>query len=133
MNSGDLIPSDHDRPEPGSSEVQFALVIARMIDSVTTSPEQMRQAVYDLARYKLLEQFTCADVKNISRTQEALETAIRGVEEFARHDIGLPAPTSPPQISEPVAAPSSLGLSPHEPIPQACRRSRLHVDSKSNH
>jgi hypothetical protein len=133
MASGDLIPGNHDRPEPGSTEVQFALVIARMIDSVRTSPEHMRRAVYDLARYKLLEQFTHADVKNIRRTQEALETAIRGVEEFARQDIGLPAPT-PPQIGEPVAAPSSPGLSSHqEPIPPVWPRSRLQIDSKPNH
>jgi hypothetical protein len=58
MSSGDLIPGDHDQPEPASNEVQFALVNARMIDTVKNSPEDMRQAVYDLARYKLREQFT---------------------------------------------------------------------------
>ena|ERR1700687_227478 len=63
MASGDLIPSNHDRSEPASTEVQFALVIARMIDSVKNSPEHMRQALYDLARYKLQEQFTYADAK----------------------------------------------------------------------
>jgi hypothetical protein len=126
MDSGNLIPSDHDRPEPGSSEVQFALVIARMIDSVRTSPEHMRQAVYDLARYKLLEQFTYADVKNIRRTQEALETAIRGVEEFARQDIGLPALTPPH-----VAALASPGPSPdQEPVPPVWPRSRRQIDSR---
>jgi hypothetical protein len=132
MNSGHLIPSDHDRAEPGSSEVQFALVIARMIDSVRTSPEHMRQAVYDLARYKLLEQFTYADVKNITRTQEALETAIRGVEEFARQDIGLPAPT-PLQISEPIAALGSPGLAPQDSIPRVRPRSRWQIDSRPSH
>jgi hypothetical protein len=75
-----LIPTNLDRLEPASSEVQFALVIARMIDSVRNSPEHMRQAVYDLARYKLQEQFTYADAKDIKRTQQALESAIRGVE-----------------------------------------------------
>jgi hypothetical protein len=126
MNSGDLIAGDHDRAEPGSSEVQFALVIARMIDSVRTSPEHMRQAVYDLARYKLLEQFSYADVKNIGRTQEALETAIRGVEEFARQDIGLPALT-PPHI----AALASPGLSPdQEAVPPVWLRSPRQIDSR---
>jgi len=76
MASGDLIPSNHDRSEPASTEVQFALVIARMIDSVKNSPEHMRQAVYDLARYKLQEQFIYADAKDIRRTKQALETAI---------------------------------------------------------
>jgi hypothetical protein len=61
----DLIPNDHDHVEPVANEVQFALVIARMIDTVKNSPEHMRQAVYDLARYKLQEQFTHADAKDI--------------------------------------------------------------------
>ena len=79
MKSGDLTPTDHDQPEPVSNEVQFALVIARMIDTVKNSPEHMRQAIYDLARYKLQEQFTHADAKDIRQTQQALERAIRGV------------------------------------------------------
>ena len=80
MASGDLIPSNPDRSDRGGTEVQFALVISRMIESVKNSPADMRQAVYDLARYKLQEQFTYADAKDIKRTQQALETAIRGVE-----------------------------------------------------
>src|SRR3984893_13149520 len=95
MASGDLIPSNHDRSEPASTEVQFALVIARMIDTVKNSPEHMRQAVYDLARDKLQEQFTYADAKDIRRTQQALESAIRGVEEFSKQQVGIPA-TAPP-------------------------------------
>ena len=71
MASGDLIPSNHDGSEPASTEVQFALVIARRIDSVKNSPDDMRQIVYDLARYKLQEQFTYADAKDIKRTQQA--------------------------------------------------------------
>jgi hypothetical protein len=83
MASGDLIPSDHDQLNPASSKVQFALVIARMIDSVGNSPADMRQAIYDLARYKLQDQFTYADAQNVKRDQQALENAIRGVEEFS--------------------------------------------------
>ena len=81
MSSGDLIPNDHDHVKSAANEVQFALVISRMIDTVNNSPEHMRQAVYDLARYKLTEQFTDADATNIQRAQQALETAIRGVED----------------------------------------------------
>jgi hypothetical protein len=66
MNSGDLIPDNLDRSEPASSEVQFALVIARMIDSVRNSPEHMRQAVYDLARYKQQEQLPIVTQKTSS-------------------------------------------------------------------
>ena len=57
MTSGDSKPTDSDQSDP-LTEVQFALVIARMIDLVRTNPADMRQAIYDLARYKLQEQFT---------------------------------------------------------------------------
>lgn len=91
MNSGELRHNDLETAEPGSAEVQFALVIARMIDTVNSSPEDMRQAVYDLARYKLQEQFTHADVNDVKRAQHALETAIRGVEKFsATQQASLP-------------------------------------------
>jgi hypothetical protein len=99
MSSGDLIPNDHDHVEPAANEVQFALVISRMIDTVKNSPEHMRQAVYDLARYKLPEQFADADAADIQRAQQALETAIRGVEEFSRQQIDIPPPQVP-QLSD---------------------------------
>ena len=118
MSSGDLIPNDHDQPEPTSNEVQFALVIARMIDTVQNSPEHMRQAVYDLARYKLQEQFTHADAKNIMRTQQALEAAIRGVEQFSKQQIGIPAPPPVPQLGDSSAASRHRPLPDLDPPPQ---------------
>src|SRR5450631_2425362 len=130
MNSGDLVPSDHDQSEPASTEVQFALVIARMIDTVKNSPEHMRQAVYDLARYKLQEQFTYADAKNIKRTQEALETAIRGVEEFSKQNLSFPAP--PPQVSDDDVAPAPRSQSLPEPTTQLRPRPRLEIDREPN-
>src|SRR5471030_2780730 len=132
MNSGDLVPSDHDQSEPASTEVQFALVIARMIDTVKNSPEHMRQAVYDLARYKLLEQFTYADAKNIKRTQQALETAIRGVEEFSKLNVGIPAPTPLPQPSDTSLAPGARLPTPAELTVRIRSRQRLEIDSESN-
>ncbi|SHJ84881.1 hypothetical protein SAMN05444159_1677 [Bradyrhizobium lablabi] len=109
MASGDLIPSNHDQSEPADAEVQFALVITRMIDSVKNNPDDMRQAIYDLARYKLQEQFTYADVKDIKRTQQALESAIRGVEAFSRQHGSITAAVPPPSgighpdVKEPVS------------------------------
>ena len=94
MSSGELIPND-DQPAPASNEVQFALVIARMIDTVKNDPEHMRHAVYELARYKLQEQFTNLDAKDVRRTRQELETAIRGVEEFSLQQFSIPAPTVP--------------------------------------
>jgi hypothetical protein len=132
MNSGDLVPSDHDQSEPASTEVQFALVIARMIDTVKNSPEHMRQAVYDLARYKLQEQFTYADAKNIKRSQQALETAIRGVEEFSKLHVGIPSPAPPPQLSDTPAASPARGLPAPDLIPQVRPRPHLEIDSDPN-
>jgi hypothetical protein len=96
MSSGELIPNDPDQPAPASNEVQFALVIARMIDTVKNDPEHMRQAVYELARYKLQEQLTHLDANDVRRTKHELETAIRGVEEFSREQFSIPAPAAPP-------------------------------------
>ncbi|WFU70950.1 hypothetical protein [Bradyrhizobium sp. CB2312] len=94
MTSGDLIPNDPERPDQAPTEIQFALVIARMIETVDNNPEHLRQAIYDLARYKLLEQFTHADAKDIKRAQQALETAIRGVEHFSQQQpLIAPSPT----------------------------------------
>jgi hypothetical protein len=95
MSSGELIPND-DQPVPASNEVQFALVIARMIDTVKNDPEHMRQAVYELARYQLQEQLTHLDADDVRRTKQQLETAIRGVEEFSRQQFSIPAPAAPP-------------------------------------
>jgi hypothetical protein len=94
VDSDDLKPNDDGPLDHGSNEVQFALVIARMIDTVEHNPDHLRQAVYDLARYKLREQFTSVDEKGIERMQLALEAAIRGVEEFSRQQIAL----APPQV-----------------------------------
>jgi hypothetical protein len=133
MNSGDLVPSDQDRSEPAEAEVQFALVISRMIDTVKNSPEDMRQAIYDLARYKLQEQFTHADAKDIKRTQQALEAAIRGVEAFSKQHVSFPtAVPPPPEIGDPdVAATDSRGSLP-EFIVQARKQPRLGIGPQSN-
>jgi hypothetical protein len=135
MNSGDLVPSHQDRSEPADAEVQFALVISRMIDTVKNSPEDMRQAIYDLARYKLQEQFTYADAKDIRRTQQALEAAIRGVEAFSKQHVGFPTavPPSPADIGGPdVAATGFGGLPLPEFIQQARKQPRFGIAPKPN-
>lgn len=93
MDSRGLSTNDEGGTEPASTEIQFALVIARMLETVQNHPEHMRQVVYDLARYKLEEQFTDVDAQDIRRSKQALETAIRGVEEFSRQQVGIPPPS----------------------------------------
>ena len=64
-------------------EVEFALVLARTIDGLTKDPEQLRGAVYELAREKLL-QLAHDDPSEKARLMGALEVAIVGVESHAR-------------------------------------------------
>ena len=104
MTSGDLTPSDRDRPELASLEVEFALVIARMIETLKDNPEDMRQAIYELARYKLLDQLPNVTAEEKERTQHALETAIRGVESFTEQQVGIPTSTPHLQLSGPRTA-----------------------------
>ena len=125
MSSGELVPSDHNRPAPPSLEVEFALVIARMIDSVRNSPEDLRQVIYDMARYKLQEQLLHADVGEKEHTQQALEGAIRGVEEFSKKHVHIPRPELQSQLNGPGAASTDGKLSLPELIPQVEPRSRL--------
>lgn len=128
MTSGDLIPSDRDRPEPPSLEVEFALVISRMIDSVKNRPEDIRQVIYDLARYKLREQLPHANAEEKQHTQQALEIAIRGVEAFSEKRVHILAPAPQSQLD----ASTDRKLSSPELIPQVGPRSHLNVDSQRN-
>src|SRR3954471_16488283 len=87
--SKDLLPSPQDPTDLPANQVQFALVISRMLDTVKNDAEARRQMVYDLARYKLQEQFTYADAKNIDQMKRALDIAIEEVEKFLRDEAPL--------------------------------------------
>src|SRR5271169_347935 len=132
MTSGDLTPSDPDRPDSPFLEVEFALVIARMIESAKNSPEDMRQVIYDLARYKLRDQLPHANAGEKQRTQHALEIAIRGVEAFSEKRVHVRASGLQSQLNGPSAASADRRLSSPELISQAGSRSRLIVDSRRN-
>jgi hypothetical protein len=132
MASGDLIPSDHDRPEPPSLEVEFALVLARMMDTLKNNPQDMRQALYELARYKLREQLPDVDAWEKERTQQALETAIRGIEAFSEQRVGIFAPALYSQLNGPVTTSASDTLFPTELTPHVGPRSHLRMESEGN-
>lgn len=108
VNSRDLQEPNRDDASPTSSEVQFALVIARMIETVKSDPELMRRAVYDLARHKLQEQLGNSSPAEMKQAELALEAAIRGVEQFSREQIGLPPPSPVPQLAPPSVPARSL-------------------------
>ena len=95
-----------------SPEVDFALVLSRMIDSVNADPTQLRTTVYELARHKLHEQIANEVPDEISRLNSALEVAIQRVEvHFSRLELPrLEARDGQPRLSPPaqqaIAAPA---------------------------
>ena len=70
-------------PDP-SREVEFALMLSRVINSVEKNPEFLRATVYELARHKLKEEFTSESFGDIRNLSKSLETAIAGVEAFSK-------------------------------------------------
>src|ERR1700748_1879321 len=83
----EILRGDGQEVAPTSTpEVEFALVLSRMIDSVRQDPQHLRQTVYELARLKLQEQFTEESPGDMRSISNALETAIQGVEAFSRRD-----------------------------------------------
>jgi hypothetical protein len=102
------------RVSPHAQEVEFALILSRMINTVKEDPSQLRLAIYEFARARMTIDAEWADEAERQRLAAALETAINGVENFSiRYDGNdrlLPA-TSSAQIG--------LGGSPAEPVPSA--------------
>lgn len=99
---GSLRPEQNTTPT-SSTEVEFALVLSRIIDSVENDPEHLRAAVYELARHKLKEQFGSEEAVDMRQLSNSLEIAIQGVEAFVaknnrmeawlgRPALGLPTP-----------------------------------------
>ena len=74
-------------PDP-SREVEFALMLSRVIDSVEKNPEFLRATVYELARHKLKEEFTSESFGDVRNLSKSLETAIAGVEAFSKKKDG---------------------------------------------
>jgi hypothetical protein len=99
MSSRELREREEEGPNQASHEVQFALVIARTIETLKADPELMRQAVYDLARHKLQEQLVDSNPTDTKCAERALEAAIHGVEEFSRQQVSLRTSSSVPQLS----------------------------------
>jgi hypothetical protein len=68
---------------PYSQEVEFVLIIARMIKTLKEDPAELRRAAYEIARAKLRDVSSAEEQEN-GRLLASLETAIRGVEKFSR-------------------------------------------------
>jgi hypothetical protein len=72
------IDADKQIVAPHSQEVEFALLLSQMINTVKEDPEQLRLTIYDFARTKLKNDMFLADEQERNRLLGALETAIIG-------------------------------------------------------
>ena len=97
MGSEIIRPEDQEGYPASSPEVDFALVLSRMIDSVKNDPEHLRATVYELARHKLKEQLKREDFAESRKLSKSLEIAIQGVEQFSQKEVpSAPALPKPP-------------------------------------
>jgi hypothetical protein len=78
---------DSDKVAPHAQEIEFALLLSHMIKIAKDDPQQLRLAVYDVARAKLKEQIEWADEEEQARLSRAMETAILGVERFSQQPL----------------------------------------------
>ena len=100
---------------PYMQEIEYALILSRMIDSVKDDPAQLRAAVYEFARTKL--EISSTDDSQRERQAAALETAIKGVEAFSQRQgqalqLGPPAPAAQIALSAPPVAQVTPGAPP---------------------
>ncbi len=96
---------------PHGQEIEYALILARLINSVKDDPAQLRATVYEYARARLTVDTSIADEGERQRLVDALETAIKGVERFSlrqdgkeRPALAPPAPTLRIALTGPAAA-----------------------------
>src|SRR5215207_6608473 len=86
-------------PDP-SREVEFALMLSRVIDSVEKNPEFLRATVYELARHKLKEEFTSesfGNVRNLLRER-------RSYRPILRTNMSRPLSSQLPPCSKPMSS-----------------------------
>ncbi len=103
---------------PHAQEIEYALIVQRMINAVTDNPTQMRLTIYEFARARLKIDTSGIEESERERLLTALETAIQGVEQFSirRENESLPPPAVQAQIG---ANPLTVSTSSSEPSPSA--------------
>lgn len=129
-NSGQLQKSVEDIAS-AHPEVEFALVLARTIDAVNADPEQLRSAVYELARHKL-QQLSDEDPSEKARLMHALEVAIAGVESHSNNHLvgrllGPTVPMSGPLLAPPTSGPLMIEDTSRPPVSSRRRRRPWHA------
>jgi hypothetical protein len=85
----DVLKIDNGQPAAQTlPEVEFALIISRTINALNDDPALLRSSVYELARITLGKDPFDGDPERGQRLAQALETAIRGVEDFSARQMG---------------------------------------------
>ncbi|RTE90044.1 hypothetical protein [Bradyrhizobium sp. LVM 105] len=121
---------------PSAQQIKagFIRLLSSRIRAVSDDPQQMREIVYELARVKLLEQFTHADARESRELLQVLERAIKEVERsFAssgaaepQNVVAAPAVPAPPPVPThsppPVPSPSASAATPTAKDAGASRR-----------
>ena len=100
---------------PHAQEVEYALILSRMINTVKEDPSQMRLTIYEFARARLKLDTSWADEAERQRLADALETAIQGVEEFtvrrdAKERLQPPPPSAQIRSAGLLAEPPSTSM-----------------------
>jgi hypothetical protein len=120
--NSDLPKIDQDKVvSPHGQEIEYALILQRMIHLVEEDPEQMRVAIYQLARARLKADASWADEAEQNRLATALETAIQGVEKFSvnRNERERLQPAYPPAQIGSVTRAASTSVATVVPTPAA--------------
>ena len=68
---------------PYVQEIEYALILSRMINTVKDDPAEIRATIYEFARAKLKLDTSWAETNERERLAAALEAAIHGVEAFS--------------------------------------------------
>src|SRR4051794_7723250 len=129
-------PSDTTAGAPKTDAIKagFVRLLSGRIRDISGDPRQIREIVYELARIKLLEQFTHGDARESRELQQVLERAIRDVElsfERSERDALSKAPESALDVTSDVAShpsppspPAPQPIPPSPPVPTAAETRR---------
>ena len=82
---------------PYEQEIEYALILSKMINTVKDDPAEIRATIYEFARAKLKLDTSWAEANERERLASALEAAIHGVEAFSvrQEQTSLLGPTAP--------------------------------------
>lgn len=114
-------------PKMETIEAGFIRLLSGRIHDASNDPRQMRAMVYELARSKLLQQFTHADAWDAREFQQVLERAIGAVEKSfeqtaapAASNTAADVVSAAPSINTPSPAPTAptLPFSNAAPVPR---------------